>query len=138
MNIKFHDSDKYLIGEDGLKVPVDNVKIMMPKQMTVESLALITTCIYVVKILVIVPIVTIILSLLLSSRAIVRIVSSILTLEMFINLGLTSYDYPENMKFLLQFMKSFFQGRKIIDGTGLGEHIGLQNFIEVTRTNSYS
>jgi hypothetical protein len=111
MNIKFHDSDKYLIGEDGLKVPVDNVKIMMPKQMTVESLALITTCIYVVKILVIVPIVTIILSLLLSSRAIVRIVSSILTLEMFINLGLTSYDYPENMKFLLQFMKSFFQGR---------------------------
>jgi hypothetical protein len=65
MGITFHDADKYLIGEDGLKVPVTDVKIKMPKQMTVEALALITTCIFGVKILVVVPIVTVIISLLL-------------------------------------------------------------------------
>jgi hypothetical protein len=65
MGIKFHDADKYLIGEDGLKVPVTDVKIKMPKQMSAEALALITTCIFGVKILVVVPIVTVLLSLLL-------------------------------------------------------------------------
>lgn len=57
---------------------------------------------------------------------------------MLINLGLTSYDYPDNMKFLIQFMKSFLQGRKIINGTGLGEIIGLHKFVEVTRTSSFN
>jgi hypothetical protein len=107
LNIKFHDADKYLIGEDGLTVPITEVKIKMPKQMTVEALTLITTCIFVVKILAVVTIVTVVLSMIMQSGAIVRIVSSFLTLELLINLGLTSYDYPDNMKFLIQFMKSF-------------------------------
>jgi hypothetical protein len=107
LNIKFHDADKYLIGEDGLTVPITEVKIKMPKQMTVEALTLITTCISVVKILAVVTIVTVVLSMIMQSGAIVRIVSSFLTLELLINLGLTSYDYPDNMKFLIQFMKSF-------------------------------
>ena len=107
LRIKFHDADKYLIGEDGLTVPITEVKIKMPKQMTVEALTLITTCIFVVKILAVVTIVTVVLSMIMQSGAIVRIVSSFLTLELLINLGLTSYDYPDNMKFLIQFMKPF-------------------------------
>lgn len=53
----FHDADKYLIGEDGLKVPVTEVKIKMPKQMNVEDLTLITTCMLIVSVLVVTSIV---------------------------------------------------------------------------------
>ena len=31
IQIKFHDAEKYLIGEDGLEVPVTEVKVKVPK-----------------------------------------------------------------------------------------------------------
>lgn len=42
MQVRFLDAEKYLIGEDGLKVPVTEVKVKVPKQMAPENFALIT------------------------------------------------------------------------------------------------
>lgn len=42
MQVKFHDAEKYLMGEDGLKVPITEVKVKVPKQMGLENFALIT------------------------------------------------------------------------------------------------
>ena len=64
--------------------------------------------------------------LVISSRAIVRFMSSLLTIQMIINLGLTSFDYPGNMNFLIRYLKTRFQGRTLPGDyiTGLGELIG--------------
>jgi len=43
VGIKFLDSEKYLVGEDGTKVPITSVKIKMPKQMNAEDMSLLLT-----------------------------------------------------------------------------------------------
>jgi len=61
-----------------------------------------------VTILLLVSFVVAVMILVISSRAIVRFMSSLLTIQMIINLGLTSFDYPGNMNFLIRYLKTRF------------------------------
>lgn len=49
IGIEFHDADKYLIGEDGLSVPVTKVTVAIPKQMRKGDSAIVNTVAYAIK-----------------------------------------------------------------------------------------
>jgi hypothetical protein len=101
--------------------------------MNTADLALVITVTQTVAIFINVAIVCAVFILFLQSGAIVRLMSSLLTLQVITHLSLVTFGMPSNMEFQLAYLKTVvtFEGL-------LGNLIGMQKFVDVTRTAPFN